>query len=246
MKLKMFMLLPLASIVWANPDMQMMKDPHHKMDHQMSNHEMKDHNMEMSAHMSEMMSKSPNKQCTSSAKHYQAKNPSDEVNFLMHHPMMCTQWVESKNADVDYISNMIPHHKGAIASSKALLKYAKSPELIEIAKNIIAAQEKEVKDFQALLPKLKKLKQTESKSYQQFAQKAKMDMKDMMHKMHHSGDHVEKDYITAMIAHHEGAIKASEQILTISKSPDVKKIAQNIINDQKQEVEKFKELLNHY
>lgn len=182
------------------------------------------------------------KQCDFAKIEKEAKTPSQKVNSLMHAPMMCNPWVESKNIETDYLSNMIPHHQGAILSSEALLKYAKNPKLIKIANEIIQTQKKEIKQFHQLL---KAIDKNESQNYTIFAKEAKEDMDEMMKQMHleHYSNDVEKDYIQAMIAHHRGAIDASEQVLKYTKNQEIIKVANEIISAQKKEIEQFQELL---
>ncbi|MBL8638004.1 MAG: DUF305 domain-containing protein [Alphaproteobacteria bacterium] len=48
------------------------------------------------------------------------------------------------NADVDFVTGMIPHHQGAVDMAKVLLEKGTDPELKELAKGIVAAQEKEI------------------------------------------------------------------------------------------------------
>ena len=57
------------------------------------------------------------------------------------------------NPDVDFRTHMIPHHQGAIAMAKIVLKYAKDEETKKLAQKIIEAQEKEVADMQGWLEK---------------------------------------------------------------------------------------------
>jgi len=48
------------------------------------------------------------------------------------------------NADSDFVGMMIPHHQGAVAMAQTELEYGKDPELRKMARDIIAAQDKEI------------------------------------------------------------------------------------------------------
>jgi uncharacterized protein (DUF305 family) len=53
------------------------------------------------------------------------------------------------NADQDFVAMMLPHHQGAVAMAKAELQYGTDPQLRELARDIIAAQDKEIAQMQA-------------------------------------------------------------------------------------------------
>ncbi len=48
------------------------------------------------------------------------------------------------DTDRDFVAHMIPHHEGAVEMAKVELKYGKDTKLRKLAKDIIAAQDREI------------------------------------------------------------------------------------------------------
>ncbi len=74
------------------------------------------------------------------------------VRETMHHDMMVRP---SGDADVDFVNNMLPHHKGAVDMAKIELANGKDEDLRKLAQSIIDAQNKEIAFMQAWLDKKK-------------------------------------------------------------------------------------------
>ncbi|MEO6607626.1 MAG: DUF305 domain-containing protein [Aestuariivirga sp.] len=59
----------------------------------------------------------------------------------------------SGNADVDFVTGMIPHHQGAIDMAKVELQYGKDAAMQKLATDIVKAQESEITFMQDWLKK---------------------------------------------------------------------------------------------
>lgn len=59
------------------------------------------------------------------------------------------------NADKDFLMMMIPHHESAVSMGEDELSHGKNLELKKMAQKIIEDQSKEIKQFEAMLAKMK-------------------------------------------------------------------------------------------
>lgn len=62
---------------------------------------------------------------------------------------------KSGNADKDFLMMMIPHHKSAVTMSEDELSHGKNLELKKMAQKIMDDQSREIKEFEAMLAKMK-------------------------------------------------------------------------------------------
>jgi uncharacterized protein (DUF305 family) len=77
-----------------------------------------------------------------------------KVNQQAMNTMMAAMMVTySGNADVDFVTGMIPHHQGAIDMAKIELQFGKDATLQKLASDIVKAQESEIAFMQDWLKK---------------------------------------------------------------------------------------------
>ena len=81
-----------------------------------------------------------------------AKGNTDAMNTMMKNMSM----TYSDDADVDYINGMMPHHQGAIDMAKVALQYAKDPDVLKLAGEVVKAQEGEISFMQDWLKRMGK------------------------------------------------------------------------------------------
>ncbi|WP_343353934.1 DUF305 domain-containing protein [Helicobacter mastomyrinus] len=170
----------------------------------------------------------------------------EQMMNLMHESMMEVPFVEEDNLDFNYLSNMIPHHQGAIEAAELFLKHSKNQKLRAIAQNIIKTQQAEIATYELLITQLKEQKKLYSpKEVTLYNAQAKADMESMLQAMNEVAlnQSLNRVFLAGMIPHHQGAITASKQILQYTQNAEIKAIAQQIISTQEAEIETFQTLL---
>jgi uncharacterized protein (DUF305 family) len=149
------------------------------------------------------------------------------------------------NYDLRFLDSMIPHHQGALVMAEEVLKKSKRPELITLAKSILAAQKKEITQMQ----------QWRKKWYPKAAKAPIMWRAEMNHEMAMTPAHrqsmmmtmslgeadaeFDRRFLDAMISHHQGAVTMAKDLLLKSNRTQMQKLAQNMILSQQAEIDKM-------
>ncbi|MEO6695888.1 MAG: DUF305 domain-containing protein [Ignavibacteria bacterium] len=142
------------------------------------------------------------------------------------------------NTDVDFVNMMIMHHQGAIEMATTEIASGKKENVKSLANNIIKDQQKEIATMQNWLEKNKDKKSTSGDN----SKKLMESMDDMMDdNMKMTGDH-DNDFLSMMIMHHEGAVDMADVEVDNGTDPEIKKMAQEMINKQKAEIDQMKNM----
>ena len=141
-----------------------------------------------------------------------------------------------KYSDRAFIDAMVPHHQGAIAMAEVALKNAEHEEIKELSRNIVSTQQSEIEE-------LKSIKKEEFGTPNVPMEMSPQQMRGMGVMMDpqrlSKREPFDKAFIDAMIPHHQSAIYMSQLAQEESKIPEIKELAENIVDAQKREIEQM-------
>ena len=139
--------------------------------------------------------------------------------------------------DQAFIDAMVPHHQEAIAAAQEAKNSGLSqPELVEIADAIIATQQTEIDEMLAWRQQWFGSSDVSSTGFEGLG----MSMEDMG--MQHdpadigSAEDVDAAFASMMVDHHNGAIAMARMALEKAEHPEIRDVAQAIIDAQTAEV----------
>ena len=149
------------------------------------------------------------------------------------------------NVNLDFLTEMIPHHKGGIDMSKAIIQYGSNPEVKIIAKKIITSQEAEIPLMQELKSKFKNEPSSNKEVSENYITKYKEINDKMMKEMQSVKvtNNADTAFLQQMIYHHKGAINMAKNILTYTKDSEIEKFSKNIISTQSKDISEMESLL---
>ena len=147
--------------------------------------------------------------------------------------MMPNGSMMGQNIDQHFITEMIPHHEGAIEMAKIALERSKRPEMLSLAQGIIEAQEREITDMSGWYQSW----------YGSTPPEGGMGMRmggmtgepDVLKSV--SDAEFDREFITEMIPHHEMAVMMGQMLQASTERSEMKQLADNIITSQSREIE---------
>lgn len=135
-------------------------------------------------------------------------------------------------SDRAFIDAMVPHHQGAVDMAEVAVENAEHDELKSLAEDIVSAQEAEIEDLRAI--KREEFGTSEIPSGMSQEEMDAMGMTDPAQLADKRP--FDRAFIDAMTPHHRSAITMAEVAMKESDNPQVKEIAQDIVDAQKREI----------
>jgi len=149
---------------------------------------------------------------------------------------------ERQPFDLQFIDQMTVHHEGAIMSSEHMISDSKRPELRELAENIRESQSEQKMQMQAWRDEwyldagqtsgMHAGTMDEMMGDGMMEQMMGGSMQEVM-----GGDATDEMFLRMMIPHHQMAVDMGERALEQAEHPELKELAQKIIDEQSAEIE---------
>jgi uncharacterized protein (DUF305 family) len=154
--------------------------------------------------------------------------------------------VTLNEADVEFAQGMIAHHEQAIEMAEIALDPASgaSPEVVDLATRIQAAQDPEVELMTSWLTAAGEPVTMDTSDGHDMSSMDGMMTADQMDELAAmTGADFDQTWLEMMIAHHEGAISQSETVKADGTNADVLLLADQIIAAQQAEIAEMQALL---
>jgi uncharacterized protein (DUF305 family) len=139
--------------------------------------------------------------------------------------------------DLRFIDAMVVHHQAAIDMSLPAESSALRAELKDFARKVVADQSREVELMKGWREQWYPGKPETPTIMGMPGMESSMRGMDPRHMQGLKGDAYDRMYVNMMIPHHQGAIVMAEDALTKSQRPEIRKLAQSIIDAQSAEID---------
>ena len=139
----------------------------------------------------------------------------------------------TNDPDNDFAMMMREHHNGAINMGNHVIKEGNNTALHQIAREMIAKQQKEIVSLDSFL--VVHAKADDDPTFHMMAQEAMDKMMNNAELQNLKGD-TDHDYAILMIQHHQGAIDMSELQIHYGHSDGLKRLAGKMKKDQQKEI----------
>jgi uncharacterized protein (DUF305 family) len=160
-------------------------------------------------------------------------------------PLITGKAADHNDADVAFVTNMIPYHQQAIDMSALVADRSADADVQQLASDISAAQQPEIETLKVLLVQWNS--NSESSPARAPAGNGGMpgmvDEATMARLTSLQGSEFDQLWLQSMVGHHQGAIEMTKAEVANGANVDAKAIAQNSVNAQQTEIDRMNQLL---
>lgn len=150
---------------------------------------------------------------------------------------------KGSDADVAFAAGMVPHHEQAVEMSEIVLAKNPPAEVADLAREIQAAQSPEIQQLNAILADLGASSDPGAHGGHSGRHGGMMSEQELAALRAATGKEAARLFLTAMIAHHEGAIEASDAEIADGEHEPAVQLAEQIKRAQAAEIVRMREML---
>ncbi len=137
-------------------------------------------------------------------------------------------------SEQEFIDGMIPHHQEAVDTAKEVLaRGGTTPEIKQLAQNIVIAQEKEIGEMKGWYEAWYKVPYKENNKYTPMMQGLST----------LSGKELDRAFLEGMVMHHMGAIMMAQSVQPYIEHQEIEKLTQDIVSSQSAEIGEMRQML---
>ncbi|MEU5942778.1 DUF305 domain-containing protein [Micromonospora sp. NPDC047548] len=145
------------------------------------------------------------------------------------------------NADVRFVTMMIPHHEQALVMARLVADRGENPQLKIIADRILAAQEPEIKTLETWLTDRGLDRKSGGRHQHSMAGMQSTEALNLLTAAR--GAEFDRMFVTMMIEHHQGAVDMAGEVLGLGTDGIINEMASSVTVEQGAEINRMREAL---
>jgi uncharacterized protein (DUF305 family) len=146
--------------------------------------------------------------------------------------------MSGKDVDGAFVSQMVPHHEGAIEMAEIAKENGERPEIIQLANEIVRTQSAEIEDLNGMHVRIFG-GPVGSEDHGDMGMDETMMGMDMDMGELETAKPFDREFIDQMIVHHQGAIRMARMELRYGEDQEAKDLATAIVDAQAAEIEQM-------
>ena len=143
--------------------------------------------------------------------------------------------------DAAFVNDMVPHHESAVEMAELAKTRAEHAEIRQLADDIIAAQNREIKTMESVKAGLSDTNSEHMGSEDHMSGDEHSRGMGMDPQQLRDAKPFDRAFIDMMIPHHEGAVTMAKEELSRGKNPTLRGLAEDIVAAQEREIAQMRE-----